>query len=111
MTTIPETHRDLLNAQVAVLRQTFVSGRTHFEQVGAERTNDLGEYRVAGLPSGSYYVCVSPPPDFKSLIEAAGAVGEDAGEEIVLGAERGLREIEGEVVVTELRGVGVELAG
>src|ERR1700722_14356589 len=62
------------NAQVAVLRQTFVSGRTHFEQVGAERTNDLGEYRVAGLPSGSYYVCVSPPPDFKSLIEAAGAV-------------------------------------
>jgi hypothetical protein len=62
------------NAQVAVLRQTFVSGRTHFAQVGAERTNDLGEYRVAGLPSGSYYVCVSPPPDFKSLIEAAGAV-------------------------------------
>jgi hypothetical protein len=62
------------NAQVAVLRQTFVSGRNHLEQAGAERTNDLGEYRVAGLPSGNYYVCVSPPPDFKSLIEAAGAM-------------------------------------
>ena len=62
----------LANAQVSVLRQTFVSGRSRLEQAGAERTNDLGEYRVAGLPSGNYYVSVSPPPDFKSLIEAAG---------------------------------------
>jgi len=29
-------------AQVAVLRQTFVAGHSHWEQVGAERTNDLG---------------------------------------------------------------------
>jgi Carboxypeptidase regulatory-like domain len=62
----------LANAQVSVLRQTFVSGRSRLEQAGAERTNDLGEYRVAGLPSGNYYVSVSPPPDFKGLIEAAG---------------------------------------
>ncbi len=40
------------NAQVAVMRQTFVSGRGRWEQAGAERTNDLGEYRVAGLPGG-----------------------------------------------------------
>ena len=64
----------LPNAQVAVLRQTYVSGRSRLEQAGAERTNDLGEYRVAGLAAGNYYVSVSPPPDFKSLIEAAGAV-------------------------------------
>jgi hypothetical protein len=63
----------LPNAQVAVLRQTFVSGRSRWEQSGAERTNDLGEYRVAGLPAGNYYISVSPPPDFKSLIEGAGA--------------------------------------
>src|SRR5271166_5889785 len=63
----------LPNAQVAVLRQTFVAGRSRCEQAGAERTNDLGEYRVSGLPAGSYYVSVSPPPDFKSLIEGAGA--------------------------------------
>jgi protocatechuate 3,4-dioxygenase beta subunit len=69
-----EDGEPMANAQVAVLRQTFVSGRNHLEQAGAERTNDLGEYRVAGLASGNYYVCVSPPPDFKSLIEAAGAV-------------------------------------
>ncbi len=61
----------LPNAQVAVLRQTFVSGHSRWEQAGSERTNDLGEYRVAGLAAGSFYVCVSPPPDFKSLIAAA----------------------------------------
>ena len=61
----------LADAQVAVLRQTFVSGRTHWQQAGAERTNDLGEYRIAGLAAGNYYVSVSPPPDFKSLIAAA----------------------------------------
>ena len=57
-------------AQVAVLRQTFVAGRSHWEQVGAERTNDLGEYRIAGLAAGGYFVSVTPPPDFRSLIEA-----------------------------------------
>lgn len=63
----------LPNAEVTVLRQTFVSGHRHWEQAGAERTNDLGEYRVANLPAGSVYVSVNPPPDFKSLIEAGGA--------------------------------------
>jgi len=61
----------LADAQVAVLRQTFVAGHTHWQQAGAERTNDLGEYRIAGLAAGNYYVSVSPPPDFKSLIAAA----------------------------------------
>jgi hypothetical protein len=60
----------LPEAQVAVLRQTFVAGRSHWEQVSAERTNDLGEYRIAGLSAGNYFVSVTPPPDFKSLIEA-----------------------------------------
>jgi carboxypeptidase family protein len=62
----------LANAQVGVSRQTFASGRSRWEQVGSERTNDLGEYRVAGLAAGNYYVSVSPPPDFKTLIEASG---------------------------------------
>ena len=60
------------NAQVTVLRQTFPMGRSHWEQAGSERTNDLGEYRVAGLGAGSYYVSVNPPPDFRSLIDSSG---------------------------------------
>ncbi len=60
----------MAEAQVAVLRQTFVAGRSHWEQVGAGRTNDLGEYRIPGLAAGSYFVSVTPPPDFRSLLEA-----------------------------------------
>ncbi len=62
----------MAEAQVAVLRQTFVAGRSRWEQVGAERTNDLGEYRIAGLAAGNYFVSVTPPPDFRSLIETSG---------------------------------------
>lgn len=61
------------NAEVTVLRQAFVSGHNKWDQAGAERTNDLGEFRVANLPAGNVYVSVSPPPDFKGLIEAGGA--------------------------------------
>jgi len=64
------------NAEVTVLRQTFAAGHSHWEQAGAERTNDLGEYRIANLPAGNVYVSVSPPPDFKSLIESGGAGAE-----------------------------------
>jgi protocatechuate 3,4-dioxygenase beta subunit len=60
------------DAQVAVLRQSFVSGRSHWEQVGAERTNDLGEYRIPSLAAGNYFVSVTPPPDFRTLIETSG---------------------------------------
>src|SRR5262252_1431876 len=67
----------LPNAEVTVLRQTYVAGHKHWEQAGAERTNDLGEYRVANLPAGNFYVCASLPPDFKTLIESAGATASD----------------------------------
>jgi Carboxypeptidase regulatory-like domain len=62
----------MAEAQVAVLRQTFVAGRSHWEQAGAERTNDLGDYRIPGLAAGNYFVSVTPPPDFRSLIETTG---------------------------------------
>jgi hypothetical protein len=60
----------LENAEVTVLRRTFSLGHGRLQQMGSERTNDLGEYRVSGLAAGSYYLSVSPPPDFKSLIDS-----------------------------------------
>jgi len=68
----------LPNAEVTALRQTFVAGHKHWEQAGAERTNDLGEYRIANLPAGNIFLSVSPPPDFKALIESGGAAAHDA---------------------------------
>lgn len=72
-----EDGEPMANAQVAVLRQTFGSGRSRWEQIGGELTNDLGEYRIASLAAGSYQVLVTPPPDFRSLIEASGTVISD----------------------------------
>ena len=66
----------LANAEVTVMRQTFTAGRAHWEQAGAERTNDLGEYRIANLTAGNVYISCSPAPDFKSLIESGGAGAE-----------------------------------
>jgi hypothetical protein len=66
----------LPNAEVTALHQTFIAGHKHWEQAGAERTNDLGEYRIANLPAGNVYISVSPPPDFKSLIENAGTAAD-----------------------------------
>jgi hypothetical protein len=68
----------LPGAEVTVLRETFVAGRRHWEQAGAERTNDLGEYRIANLAAGNAQIVVNPPPDFKSLIENAGTAARDA---------------------------------
>lgn len=67
----------LANAEVTVFRQTFVGGHSRWEQAGAERTNDLGEYRVSSLPAGNVFISVNPPPDFRSLIEAFGAATHD----------------------------------
>jgi hypothetical protein len=67
------------NANVTVLRRSFAPGHSRWETAGSERTNDLGEYRIANLPAGDYYVSVSPPPDFKSLIEEAGRARTEPG--------------------------------
>jgi hypothetical protein len=71
-----EDGEPLPNAEVTALHQTFFAGHKHWEQAGAERTNDLGEYRIANLPAGNVYISVSPPPDFKSLIENAGTAAD-----------------------------------
>jgi hypothetical protein len=71
-----EDGESLQNAEVTALRQTYLAGHKHWEQAGAERTNDLGEYRIANLPAGNIYLSVNPPPDFKSLIENAGTAAD-----------------------------------
>jgi protocatechuate 3,4-dioxygenase beta subunit len=40
-------------------------GKSARESVGTEATNDLGEYRLAGLFPGQYWIVAMPPPDFR----------------------------------------------
>jgi protocatechuate 3,4-dioxygenase beta subunit len=48
------------NLQVSALKRTDKVGPIGFAQVGNARTNDLGEFRIAGLPSGEYLISAAP---------------------------------------------------
>ena len=50
---------------VRVVAQKKKPGKSTRESVGTEATNDLGEYRVAGLFPGQYWMVAMPPPDFR----------------------------------------------
>src|SRR6185369_429523 len=44
------------NANVQALRQQYIQGQKELVRTGGGTTNDLGEYRVFGLPPGRYFV-------------------------------------------------------
>jgi hypothetical protein len=46
-------------ATVQALRRSYVNGQRQLNPIGGVTTNDIGEYRVAGLAPGSYYVVVT----------------------------------------------------
>src|SRR3984893_11613815 len=50
---------------VRVVAQKKKPGKSTRESVGTEGTNDLGEYRIAGLFRGQYWIVAIPPPDFR----------------------------------------------
>jgi protocatechuate 3,4-dioxygenase beta subunit len=50
---------------VRVVAQKKKPGKSTRESVGTEATNDLGEYRLAGLFAGQYWIVAMPPPDFR----------------------------------------------
>src|ERR1700674_5189070 len=50
---------------VRVVGQKKKPGKSTRESVGTEATNDLGEYRLAGLFPGQYWIVAMPPPDFR----------------------------------------------
>ena len=54
----------LESVQVQALRYRYTQGRRQLVSYGEDSTNDLGEYRVYGLPPGRYYVAVAPRRTF-----------------------------------------------
>jgi len=51
--------------EVRVIAQWKRPARMKRESIGTATTNDLGEYRLAGLFPGQYSVVAMPPPDFR----------------------------------------------
>jgi protocatechuate 3,4-dioxygenase beta subunit len=50
---------------VRVLALNKIPGKATRGTAATETTNDLGEYRLAGLFPGQYWVVAMPPPDFR----------------------------------------------
>ncbi len=55
---------------VRVVVQKKKPGKATRETAGSEATNDLGEYRLAGLFPGQYWVVAMPPPDIRDYEQA-----------------------------------------
>jgi hypothetical protein len=47
----------MMNVTVVTMASRVIEGRRIFQGQGSANTNDLGEYRIAGLPAGKYIVC------------------------------------------------------
>jgi len=52
-------------SSVRVVALKKVPGKNLREGAGTEATNDLGEYRLAGLFPGQYWIVAMPAPDFR----------------------------------------------
>lgn len=65
---------------VRVFALRKVPGKTKREALGAEATNDLGEYRLSGLFPGQYWVVATPAPDFRDYEQEKSAPGDDPGD-------------------------------
>lgn len=52
-------------SEVRVIAQMKKPGKTKRESVGTAATNDLGEFRLAGLFPGQYWIVAMPPVDFR----------------------------------------------
>lgn len=68
--------------QVQAMRYRYPHGRKQLVAYGSAATNDLGEYRIFGLPPGRYFVSVSNRQSYLSGRPAPGAT-QDPEEEYV----------------------------
>src|SRR2546422_677499 len=58
----------------------YPQGRKQLVSFGSASTNDIGEYRIFGLPPGRYYISVSPR---RSYAQNRFGTGQQAEEEFV----------------------------
>jgi hypothetical protein len=53
---VDETGEALSNAQVTIQRYQFIQGRRQLMMINGGQTNDIGEYRLFGIPPGQFLV-------------------------------------------------------
>jgi hypothetical protein len=55
-------------AEVTASQRRYSAGRLRLEPAGGAQTNDLGEFRIGGVPAGTYYLTANPPVNFQSIL-------------------------------------------
>ena len=81
----------ILNANIQLFRAAIQGGRRVMQAASHATTNDLGEYHVASLPPGRYYVSVTaqPEPDGTAYSRTFYGGGTDIGSASPLELEAG----------------------
>jgi hypothetical protein len=67
-------------SQISVIALRKVPGKAKKEAAETGSTNDLGEYRLAGLFPGQYWILAMPRPDFRDYESAKSQPGDNPGE-------------------------------
>ena len=57
---VDEDGDPMAGLQVEAFRYRYTQGKKQLTSYGTGTTNDIGEYRVPGLPAGRYYLAVTP---------------------------------------------------
>lgn len=70
-----------IGARIDLYRQLHDRGKTEFRAVASSTTDDLGEYRIHGLPPAQYYLAASPPPTAEANVTQQIAT-DDQGREL-----------------------------
>lgn len=68
----------IMNAQVTAMEERVFNGRPRFQQAGFGSTNDLGEYRIAGLTRGKYIFCAHENAPVGPILQGAQTIPADS---------------------------------
>ena len=91
---LDEDNDPIANVTVQTLRYGYMQGKRQLVPTSAEQSNDLGDYRIHGLPAGKYYVIATvrsrpagesyPPVYYPGANDPAAAIQVDvaAGSEV-----------------------------
>ena len=71
---VDEDREPVASLQVQAMRYRYTQGKKQLVSYGSANTNDIGEYRIFGLPPGRYFISVSArrgygPPDRRSSVQ------------------------------------------
>lgn len=77
---VDEFGEPVAEAVVSAMRQTWAAGRRRFMPSGrTAQTNDLGQFRMYGLPPGDYYVSATLRNPENMILDIMGAQGGPTG--------------------------------